>query len=258
MAKPQYSFLNLEIQNNQTLFEIGSYNSKEKMEKKDGIIINTGKWSQIECQKFIEALFLFGNKWKQIQKYIQTRSIVQSRSHFQKFLLRLKRKYIEMYGKNSFTQCSLTEQHKQLSNTLTTYFNCGFLIKFIENPCEQISSKKNVDIKKIVATKRVTFLNLLLRIFKANPQEISSIRGIQNPKEEQKSFISDISSCDSSQISRAKEKEKLKVEEGKKDIFQQEFLDLSPKHNILDIKYQELEFFDSDNQDSISLFENSL
>ena len=42
---------------------------------------NNGRWSQEEHQKFIEALFIYGNDWKKVQKYIITRTATHSRSH---------------------------------------------------------------------------------------------------------------------------------------------------------------------------------
>ena len=31
-------------------------------------LINTGRWNQEEHKKFIEALFIYGNEWKKVQK----------------------------------------------------------------------------------------------------------------------------------------------------------------------------------------------
>lgn len=51
---------------------------------------NVGRWSEDEHKKFIQAIFLYGNDWKLVQKHIKTRSSTQSRSHSQKFFLKLK------------------------------------------------------------------------------------------------------------------------------------------------------------------------
>lgn len=53
---------------------------------------NTGRWSDEEHKLFLEAILLYGNEWKKVQKYIHTRSSTQARSHAQKFFLRLKKK----------------------------------------------------------------------------------------------------------------------------------------------------------------------
>ncbi len=52
---------------------------------------NTGRWTEKEHKKFIEAILLYGNEWKRVQQYISTRSSTQARSHAQKFFLRLKK-----------------------------------------------------------------------------------------------------------------------------------------------------------------------
>ena len=63
-------------------------NIKDKKDKKG--ILNEGRWSYEEHIKFIEALVNFGKNWKDVQKYVGTRTTAQARSHAQKFLLKLK------------------------------------------------------------------------------------------------------------------------------------------------------------------------
>ena len=52
--------------------------------------LNTGRWSYKEHLKFIEAIAEYGKNWKEVQKYIGSRSSAQARSHAQKFFLKLK------------------------------------------------------------------------------------------------------------------------------------------------------------------------
>ena len=68
-----------------------------KKKKKNKIIssnvedeINEGRWDPEEHKRFIEAINKFGNEWKEVQKYVGTRSSNQVRSHAQKFFLKLK------------------------------------------------------------------------------------------------------------------------------------------------------------------------
>ena len=75
--------------------EIDSVKSKKK--KKSKIIIqsteddvNEGRWDTSEHMRFIEAINIYGNEWKEVQRYIATRSSNQVRSHAQKFFLKLK------------------------------------------------------------------------------------------------------------------------------------------------------------------------
>ena len=52
--------------------------------------INEGRWDPDEHMRFIEAINNYGNEWKEVQKYVGTRTSNQVRSHAQKFFLKLK------------------------------------------------------------------------------------------------------------------------------------------------------------------------
>lgn len=72
-------------------------NAMSKKRKKTKIIsinpeedINEGRWDPDEHMRFIEAINKYGNEWKEVQKYVGTRSSNQVRSHAQKFFLKLK------------------------------------------------------------------------------------------------------------------------------------------------------------------------
>lgn len=51
----------------------------------------TGRWTDEEHQRFLEAYKLYGKNWKQIQKHIGTRNAAQARSHAQKYFAKLER-----------------------------------------------------------------------------------------------------------------------------------------------------------------------
>ena len=53
---------------------------------------NTGRWSHVEHEKFIEGMMKFGkNNWTAIANVVKTRTVVQVRTHAQKFYKRLKK-----------------------------------------------------------------------------------------------------------------------------------------------------------------------
>ena len=51
--------------------------------------VNAGRWSYEEHIKFIEAIAEHGKNWKEVQKYVGSRTSAQARSHAQKFFLKL-------------------------------------------------------------------------------------------------------------------------------------------------------------------------
>ena len=67
-------------------------------DENDNNNILNGRWSQKEHLLFIKGCLLYGNYWKKVKKYIQTRSCSQIRSHAQKYLNKLNKKY---YGNNN-------------------------------------------------------------------------------------------------------------------------------------------------------------
>lgn len=55
------------------------------------ISFNVGRWSPIEHALFLEAMQLFGNKWRHVHEHVCTRSQIQCRTHAQKYFLRLEK-----------------------------------------------------------------------------------------------------------------------------------------------------------------------
>ena len=86
--------LNIEPNNYKELFTIQKPKLNVKFTKKKipetKKHIKEGRWTMEERIKFIEALIESGKNWKNIQDYIGSRTCAQTRSHAQKFLLKLK------------------------------------------------------------------------------------------------------------------------------------------------------------------------
>ena len=72
---------------------------------------SAGRWKSEEHQRFINAIIKYGNNWRQVQKYIGTRSSTQTRSHAQKFFEKLKRSKLFKKGKYDFSRNSLKILH---------------------------------------------------------------------------------------------------------------------------------------------------
>ena len=72
---------------------------KNKNIIKNNKINSKGRWIKEEHIRFIKGCLLYGNDWKKIEKYVKTRTSTQIRSHAQKFLIKLKKKY-DIYDEN--------------------------------------------------------------------------------------------------------------------------------------------------------------
>ena len=77
---------------------------------------SAGRWKNDEHQRFIDAIIKYGNNWKQVQKYVGTRSSTQTRSHAQKFFEKLKRSKIFKKEKYDFSKNSLKLLHDIMHN----------------------------------------------------------------------------------------------------------------------------------------------
>ena len=62
-----------------------------------------GRWSQEEQDRFLKGCYFFKNDWEKIKDYIKTRTIPQIRSHAQKYLIKLCRKYSIKLSKKKFS-----------------------------------------------------------------------------------------------------------------------------------------------------------
>ena len=84
----------LELSEDKNINNSDSDNKLKIMDDNDNkgnfYFLNEGRWSYKEHIKFIEAIAEFGKNWKDVQKYVGSRSSTQARSHAQKFFLKLK------------------------------------------------------------------------------------------------------------------------------------------------------------------------
>ena len=66
----------------------------KRSDSKNKFKFNLGHWTKEEHNKYLDALILFQNDYKKISKIIKTRSIVQIRSHSQKYFNKFKEKML--------------------------------------------------------------------------------------------------------------------------------------------------------------------
>jgi SHAQKYF class myb-like DNA-binding protein len=49
----------------------------------------SGRWTEVEHNAFLEGLEMYGKKWNKVSRHIKTRSVIQTRTHAQKYYLKL-------------------------------------------------------------------------------------------------------------------------------------------------------------------------
>jgi SHAQKYF class myb-like DNA-binding protein len=98
---------------------------------------NSGRWTEEEHQKFIEAIEKYGNAWKLICKHIGTRSPAQIRSHAQKYYQRLRQIAIEKAKSDPLKKGNIFAVTKEFWNCTSTLANAG-----IRDPSEGRNNKR--------------------------------------------------------------------------------------------------------------------
>lgn len=186
------------------IFDLNFIQKKEKLKKEDEeekMVLNEGRWTFDEHIKFIEALIKYGKRWKQVQKYINTRSSAQTRSHAQKFLLKLK-----MIKQTKFNFDFANNKIKNLSDALeeikrkkdNNEDENKYLFDTLISLSETISNESNIPVNKKIRKNK-----LFKRILKPNSsknkkqnnkknnnkEEVGNIsKGLKNNKLKEKQF----------------------------------------------------------------------
>ena len=167
--------LNLEINKINTINVNSTQINNEQIKNKNTEINNgthsDGRWNSDEHKRFIIGCLLYGNNWKKVEGYVQTRTSTQIRSHAQKFLIKLKKKYkINELNYNN---------EKDTSN---------FIIKIDENNEENNKDEIDTIINKLDNSNQSEMEmdkveKLLLKIFKINKKngDIQMIKRIKTP-----------------------------------------------------------------------------
>ena len=77
----------------------------------------TGRWTKEEHEKFVKGLDMYGKEWKKIANMIETRTVVQIRTHAQKYFQKIAKTKFEQLGKQVPTDlmstASNTSKHKK-------------------------------------------------------------------------------------------------------------------------------------------------
>lgn len=79
-----------------------------------------GRWTEEEHQIFLQGLELHGKQWKTIASMIGTRTVVQVRTHAQKYFQKLERKNRNQNNANAASSNGKTKAGKRKSLPATT------------------------------------------------------------------------------------------------------------------------------------------
>ena len=162
-----------------------SDNSKKKS---NNIIKNKGRWSKDEHDKFLEGIQLYGMDWRSVKKFIDTRTLIQVRSHAQKFYLRMKLCKDENLGIN-FTLnsiCNLKDMINQIKSISGNYniknvFNLLYK-KYKDNEKSNKKGIQNIKNKSLKNGKKENIINLQENNYYINSNLIQNneINSIEN------------------------------------------------------------------------------
>ena len=141
--------------------------SKQKEKYQDG------NWTKEEHQRFIESIFIFGFDWKKMEQYIQTRNILQVRSHSQKFIYKLKKQFIKFYGEEELISNDIQTQTKHILLLLSNIFHCDFITDFISS-IDMLFQQKINSITIHLMKKKENFISILLNQIKNNTKMVPS------------------------------------------------------------------------------------
>ncbi len=136
-----------------------------------------GRWNSEEHIRFIKGCLLYGNNWKKIEGYVETRTSTQIRSHAQKFLIKLKKKYDSYDDNKDYNNINNKNDDYYIKEDIYSILNYLSSNSEIESQMEKIEkillkifkiNRKNGD---IYINKKINHSNLINnKIFKCEKE----------------------------------------------------------------------------------------
>ena len=130
--------------------------SENKMEENSNG--NNGRWGKAEHLRFLAGCLLYKNNWKKVETYVRTRTSTQIRSHAQKYLKKLEKKYFSKDSKTKsandsnddlFEYNETPKENKDKNNNSEKNNNNEINNKNNNNKNEIKEKKENKDIEEI-------------------------------------------------------------------------------------------------------------
>lgn len=109
--------------------------------KDDSCSGHNGRWGRKEHIKFLGGCLQYGNNWKKVEAYVKTRTSTQIRSHAQKFLKKLEKKFCSTQNPNISSYDSVSEE--LINNNILTQ-NKENQVKSEEKKQENIKINENI------------------------------------------------------------------------------------------------------------------
>ena len=133
---------------------------KRMIDEENGNTI--GRWRPEEHKKFIEAIIKYGNNWKDVEKYIDTRTSTQARSHAQKYFEKMKKnKYLKFIKplnldcSDNFTNSTIMQLHKLYGSKSKSEIN-SIVNKFINIESDNMKKKRR-SVHPYIGNKKQSF-----------------------------------------------------------------------------------------------------
>ena len=98
-----------------------------------------GRWTIVENKIFLEGFFKYRNNWKKLNEVIRSRTIVQLRSHAQKFLIKV-RKYIKNSQNENYVKGKIEALFKK---ELNEKYDASYLNNFTQYILKLYSPNNN-------------------------------------------------------------------------------------------------------------------
>lgn len=123
--------------------------------------LKCGNWTEEEHARFLKGLELFGNSWKNVEEYIETRTCAQIRSHAQKHFRRIRANAIAEIKKSGKLNDTVFVVIREYRNNTYSQNNshtlAGTNSTSEESPGQNLKNVENIDLNQLIQIKEEHF-----------------------------------------------------------------------------------------------------